>query len=77
MVNLIPASRTLQRLGGGGEIVVEIGILNHEITSDDGQREVKLDVRLSGRKDHFLRLVPHFRLVSQLDHGLQEEMVHL
>ena len=42
-----PASRTLQRLGGGGEIVVEIRILDHEIAGDDGQREVELDIRLS------------------------------
>ena len=65
-----PASRTLQRLGGGGQIVVKIGIFDHKIAGDNGQRKVEFDVRLSGRQNHLLRFVPHLRLVAQLHNGL-------
>lgn len=69
------AAGALQRLGRGLDVVVEIGVLDHEVARDDGQGEVHLDLGLALTEGHPLRLVPHGRLVLQLDHGLHRAVV--
>ena len=55
------AARALQGLGGCLQVVVEVGVLDHQVTRDDGQWELHLDLGLTSGQYHLLGLVPHAR----------------
>ena len=40
------------------DVLVEVGVLDHEVARDDGQRELHLDVGLAGREGHAAGAVP-------------------
>ena len=67
---------TLERLGGGVDILKEVYVLDLEVAGDDGQRELDFDVGLAGLDRNLLGLVPRGRLVVlKLDHGLDGAVV--
>lgn len=69
------APRTLQRLAGSLDVLVEVRVLDHQVAGDDGQWELDLDLGLPGLQVDFLRLVPERGFVLQLHHGLHVPVV--
>lgn len=53
------AAWALQGLGGRGQVVVEVGILDHDVGCDNGEGEFQLEFCLSGCQHTFLGFVPN------------------
>ena len=56
-------------------ILVEIGVLDHDVAGYDGEGELYLEVGLSRGERDLLGEVPHGGLVLQLHHGLHGPVV--
>ena len=52
------AAWALQGLGRGGQVVVEVRVLDHDVGCDDGEGELQLEFCLSGCQHTFLGFVP-------------------